>query len=69
MHDGFTDLETISILYHIVWYCNQHNLTLKLHQKKSYLYEVRFIIGRFKVGSSRRMINKEELAQFTYKTI
>ena len=51
--------------------CNHGNLTLKLHQKirkNSYLNEGWLLIGRFKVGSLPRMINKAVLAQFKHKT-
>ena len=51
--------------------CNHGNLTLKLYtsEKNSYLDEGWLFIGRFKVGSLPRMINKEVLAQFiTYLT-
>ena len=44
--------------------CNHGNLTLKLYQKKSYFNEGWLFIGRLKVGSLPRMINKEVLAQF-----
>ena len=44
--------------------CNHGDLTLKLHRKNSYLNEGWLFIGRFKVGFSPRMINKEVLAQF-----
>ena len=47
--------------------CNHDNLTLKLHQKNSYLNEGWLFIGRFKVGSLPRMKNKEVLAQFIYQ--
>ena len=47
--------------------CNHGNLTLKLHQKNSYLNEDWLFIGRFKVGRLPRMINKEVLAQLIYK--
>ena len=46
--------------------CNHDNLALKLHQK-SYLNEGWLFIGKFKIGSSPRMISKEVLAQFLYK--
>ena len=46
--------------------CNHGNLTLKLHQKKSYLNEGWLFIGRFKAGSLPRMINKEMPVQFIY---
>ena len=39
--------------------CNHDNLTLKFHPKNSNLNEVWLFIGRFKVGSLPRMINKE----------
>ena len=46
---------------------NHGNLTLKLHQKYSYLNKGWLFIGRFKVASLPGMINKELLAQFIYK--
>ena len=47
--------------------CNHGNLTRKLHQKNSYLNPGWRFIGRFKVGSLPRMLNKDVLAQFIYK--
>ena len=49
--------------------CNHDNLTLKFNQKNSYLNEGWISIGRFKVGSLLRMINKNVLAQFIRKSI
>ena len=58
--------------------CNHGNLILKLYmyiyiyiyisEKNSDLNEGCLFIGRLKVGSLPRMINKEVLAQFIYKT-
>ena len=47
--------------------CNHGNLTLELNRENSYLNEGWLFIGRFKVGSLPRMINKDMLAQFIYK--
>ena len=49
------------------WVCNHDNLTLKLHQKNSYLNEGWLFIDRFKLGSLLKMTNKEVLAQFIHK--
>ena len=46
---------------------NHGYLALKLHQKNSYLNQGWLFIGKFKVGSLPRMINREVLAQFLYK--
>ena len=43
---------------------NHGNLTLILHQKSSYNNERWLFIGRFKVGSLPRMINKEVLSVY-----
>ena len=47
---------------------NHDNLILKLHQKKSCLYEGWLFIGSFKVGCVLGMINKEVLAHFIYNS-
>ena len=49
-------------------HCNHDNLILKLHQKKNSFFDEGWLfIGSFKVGHVPGMINKEVLAQFTYK--
>ena len=50
-------------------HCKHGNMTLKFHQKNSYLNEGWLSAGRLKVGSLPRMINKEELAQYICKPI
>ena len=49
----------------LLW--NYGNLTLKLHQKNSYLNEGLLFVGRFKVGRFPRMINKKVVPQFFSK--
>ena len=50
--------------------CNNDNLKLKLDGKKRrYLDDGWLLIGRFKVRSVQGMINKEAVAQFTYKPV
>ena len=57
------------VLILLLLLCN-HNLILKLHQKKnSYLDEGWLFIGSFKVESVPGMINKEMLAQLMYKPV
>ena len=59
---GFTVLQIIStystVLSLLPLLCSHANLTLKFHQKNSYLNERWVFIGRFKVGSLPRMIKK-----------
>ena len=65
--DGFTVLSNSAVLNLLPLLCNHGNLTLKLPQKNSYLNEGWLFIGRFKVGSLSRTINKEVLTQFVCK--
>ena len=48
-------------IYQIVWYFDT-----KITSQNSYLNEGWLFIGRLKVGSLPRMINKEVLEQFIY---
>ena len=57
------------VLSFLLLLCNHDNLTLKFHQKHSFLIEGWLLIERIKVGSLQRMINKEVLAQFICKPI
>ena len=59
---------SVILIKFIAFFCNYDNLTLQLYQKKNYLNEGLLFICRFKVGSLPRMINKEVLAEFIYKT-
>ena len=71
--DGFTVLSIISIKFcgiKFIRYLVFANMVIwheNYIRQNGYLNEVWLLIGRFKVGSLPRMINKELLAQFIYK--
>ena len=57
------------VLILLLLLCNHDNLITKAPaEKNSYPDEGWPLIGSFKVGSIPGMINKEVLAQFTYKS-
>ena len=64
---NFSKCDTFTVLSCKQYLSNSVVLSLLPHQKNSYLNEERLFIGRIKIGSLPRMINKEVLAQFIYK--